>query len=99
MVLWGTVVLSGFSEERAELAWCSWDCGPIWLLLKREQNWHGALRTVVLSGFSEERAELASLKRGQNWHGALRTVVLSGFSEERAELAWCSGDCGPVWLL
>ena len=20
-------------------------------------------------------------------------------AEERAELAWCSGDCGPVWLL
>ena len=43
----GTVVLSGFSEERAELA-----------SLKRGQNWHGALGTVVLSGFSEEGAEL-----------------------------------------
>ena len=74
------MVLSGFSEERAELA-----------SLKRGQNWHGALGTVVLSGFSEDR--------GRNWHGALGTVVLSGFSEERAELAWCSGDCGPVWLL
>ena len=54
----GTVVLSGFSEEGAELynmPWGLWSCLSS---LKMGKTVEHALGTVFLSGFSEEGAEL-----------------------------------------
>ena len=62
--------------------------------------WSTFQAMVRVSGFSFG-FQAVVFTRSSVLSTAVLVALLHGATaaEERAELAWCSGDCGPVWLL